>query len=81
MINIIVGVIMRHKLTSQQRDENYRQNTRQIKQDKAVEVWAKEYPFDPFKKTITGKDWKAYKQARKAAKDQLKSLNSVKPGL
>jgi len=69
------------KLTPQQRDENYRQQQRQLKQQQAVDEFAQAYPFDPFKPSITGKDWRKYKQARKALKDQLKSLNSVKRGL
>jgi len=69
------------KLTAKQRDENYIQLVRQRKHEKAIEEFAKAYPFDPFKESITGKDWKKYKKARRQAKDQLKSLNSVKRGL
>lgn len=68
-------------LTPKQRDENYRQLQRQRNHDKAIKEFAEAYPFDPFKQKITGTDWKKYKKARKALKDQLKSLNSVKRGL
>lgn len=66
-----------NKLTQQQRDENYKQLNRQRRHEKKLQEWSNTYPFDPFKKNITGKDWKKYKKARKQAMDQLKSLNSV----
>ena len=72
---------MANKLTAKQREENYLSQQRQRKHEHKVEEWVRYYPFDPFKNTITGKDWRSYKQARRQAKDQLKSLNSVKRGL
>ena len=68
-------------LTPKQFDENYRQLIRTRRHEKKLEEWAQTYPFNPLKEKITGKDWKAYKKARKQASDQLKSLNSVKRGL
>mgnify|MGYP001023639359 CR=1 FL=1 len=64
-------------ITQKQYEQNYEQLQRHRKHEKDLKEWAKDFPFDPLKQKITGKDWRKYKQARKKASDQLKSLNSV----
>jgi len=76
-----MAISMTTKLTQKQLDENYKQLIRSRRHEKKLNQWAQTFPFNPLKEKITGKDWKAYKKARKEALDQLKSLNSVKRGL